>query len=391
MALSKQVIRSRNSSRNRRDLSNGITARVVSSLLAWFDAHARELPWRKTLDPYAIWVSEIMLQQTQVAAVIPYFGRWMKELCDVSALAGATEQQVLKLWEGLGYYSRVRNMQKAAQIIVEKHQGVFPNRFEDVFALPGIGRYTAGAITSIAFNQQNPVLDGNVIRVLCRLVGLKKDPRERTTNQHLWMLAQELVTQAAKLKCGATGVSNNSIRISGNCSRLNQALMELGALVCTPRNPTCEPCPATSLCRAKQLGQVAQIPNLGPRPETTKRRFVSFIISHNNRFLIQQRAGGTVNGGLWEFPNVECKEPIPLARLISNTFGVEPTAAEPFHTIQHSITRYRITLEAYRLHLKIRPRFATAESRWVAQGDLLRFPFPSAHRKLVELLVRAGR
>ncbi len=332
-----------------------------------------------------------MLQQTQVAAVIPYFGRWMNELPDLSALAGATEQQVLKLWEGLGYYSRARNLQKAARIVLEKHQGNFPTRFEDVLALPGIGRYTAGAVTSIAYNQPHPVLDGNVMRVLCRLFGLEKDPRASKTNQRLWMLTQELVTQAGTLKYGATGEPNNSIKISGNCSRLNQALMELGALVCTPRNPTCKPCPATTFCRARKLGKVEQIPRLKARPEATKRRFVCFVISHRDRFLIQQRADGTVNGGLWEFPNVECKESIPLARLISNTFGVEPTAAEPFHTIQHSITRYRITLEAYRLHFKTRPRYATAESRWVAQGDLLRFPFPSAHRKLVELLVGAGR
>ena len=168
---------------------------IVPLLLDWFAANARDLPWRRTRDPYAIWVSEIMLQQTQVKTVIPFWERWMRELPTIEAAAKAPSEKIHKLWEGLGYYTRVRNLQKAAQVIVEKHGGKFPENFDDVLALPGIGRYTAGAICSIAFNQPTPILDGNVIRVLTRIFGIAENPKEKKTNARLWQLAEELVTQ----------------------------------------------------------------------------------------------------------------------------------------------------------------------------------------------------
>src|SRR5271169_6599673 len=175
-------------------------ARLVPLLLNWFSANARDLPWRRTRDPYAIWVSEIMLQQTQVKTVIPYWKRWMRELPTIKAVAKAPSAKIHTLWEGLGYYTRVRNLQKAAQQIVEKHGGKFPQRFDDVLALPGIGRYTAGAICSIAFNQPTPILDGNVIRVLTRTFGIVENPKEKQTNARLWKLAEELV-QNSKPAC----------------------------------------------------------------------------------------------------------------------------------------------------------------------------------------------
>src|SRR5262245_131785 len=162
-------------------------------LLRWFSENARDLPWRRTRDPYAIWVSEIMLQQTQVKTVLPYWQRWMRELPSIRAVSRATPEKIHKLWEGLGYYTRVRNLQRAARIVLEKHDGIFPARFDDMLALPGIGRYTAGAICSIAFNQPTPILDGNVIRVLTRIFGISENPREKETNAHLWELADELV------------------------------------------------------------------------------------------------------------------------------------------------------------------------------------------------------
>ena len=171
---------------------------IVQRLLAWFARNARPLPWRRTHAPYAIWVSEVMLQQTQVKTVLPYWERWMRALPNLIALAKAKPQKLHKLWEGLGYYTRVRNMQRAAQIIIAQHWGRFPHDFEDVLALPGIGRYTAGAICSIAFNQPRPILDGNVIRVLTRLFGIAGNPRERSVNTRLWQLAEELVLQAAE-------------------------------------------------------------------------------------------------------------------------------------------------------------------------------------------------
>src|ERR1700761_3320382 len=198
---------------------------IVASLLHWFDKNARDLPWRRTRDPYAIWVSEIMLQQTQVKTVIPYWERWMRELPTIELLAKANPQKIHKLWEGLGYYTRVRNMQRAAQIIVNEQAGNFPDDFESILNLPGIGRYTAGAICSIAFNQPTPILDGNVMRVLTRVFGISENPRDKKANAQLWELAEQLVALAAPK------------RSEGGCSHLNQSLMELGALICTPREP----------------------------------------------------------------------------------------------------------------------------------------------------------
>ena len=174
--------------------------KLISALLDWFYTNARDLPWRRTRDPYAIWISEIMLQQTQVKTVIPFWNRWMKALPTIEAAAQAPSAKIHKLWEGLGYYTRVRNLQKAAQIIMERHGGKFPEKFEDVLALPGIGRYTAGAICSIAFNQPKPILDGNVIRVLTRLFGIAANPKEKVTNAQLWQLAEDLVGRAKNAK-----------------------------------------------------------------------------------------------------------------------------------------------------------------------------------------------
>ncbi len=227
-------------------------AAIVKNLLEWFSKDARDLPWRRTRDPYAIWVSEIMLQQTQVKTVLPYWERWMRRLPDVAALANAHADELHKLWEGLGYYTRVRNLQSAARVIVAQHGTQFPERFEAVLALPGIGRYTAGAICSIAFNQPTPLLDGNVMRVLTRLFGIAENPRAQPTNEFLWSLAGELVRRAE------TEAQPRA------CSALNQSLMELGALICTPRQPRCEICPVARLCLARRENRIGEIPN--PRP-----------------------------------------------------------------------------------------------------------------------------
>src|SRR6185295_14716870 len=183
---------------------NSKPGRLVPLILTWFSANARDLPWRRTRDPYAIWVSEIMLQQTQVKTVIPYWERWMRELPTIQSAAKASPAKLHKLWEGLGYYTRVRNLQKAAQQIIAEHEGTFPQTFDDILALPGIGRYTAGAIASIAFNQPHPILDGNVIRVLTRIFGIRENPREKKTNAKLWRIAHELVKAATKPEISGT-------------------------------------------------------------------------------------------------------------------------------------------------------------------------------------------
>jgi A/G-specific adenine glycosylase len=418
-------------------------SKLVVLLLNWFSANARDLPWRRTRDPYAIWVSEIMLQQTQVKTVIPYWKRWMQELPTVKAAADASPDKIHKLWEGLGYYTRVRNLQKTARQIVEKHDGKFPDNFDDVLALPGIGRYTAGAICSIAFNQPTPILDGNVIRVLTRVFGIAKNPREKKTNAQLWRLAEELVTHAkapstqikgrdSALRCpdaAAQRPYQNQVGRSQNysCSFLNQSLMELGALICTPRQPQCPVCPVKKLCVAFREDRVGELPNLGRRTAATARRFVAFVVERGGKFLVRQRPAGVVNAHLWEFPNVEiapnqrsspakrdesahysCKnsqsrltsaatvqEPDLEIIRAAKSLGIEPPTVQPFCTVKHSITRYRITLEAWRVFFggsnSVRPknfkmgRRGTPPSEtgvWLTPAQLQPLAFASAHKKL---------
>jgi A/G-specific adenine glycosylase len=346
-------------------------------MLDWFGLNARDLPWRRTRDPYAIWVSEIMLQQTQVKTVIPYWERWMRELPTIEALADAPSEHIHKLWEGLGYYTRVRNMQKAARVIVEQEAGRFPVKYDDVLALPGIGRYTAGAICSIAFNQPAPILDGNVIRVLSRLFGIRENVKEKETNARLWELARELVSCASRIASKKSEI--------GNCSALNQSLMELGATVCSPRQPQCSACPLATRCVARKLGLAEAIPNLGERNATMQRRYLACIVEHNGAVLVRQRPQGVVNAHLWEFPNVEV--PLKLStrgcrRRLESELGCALDHVIPLTTLKHTITRYRMTLQAFRGELNGRmPQPAAGE--WVAKEELVKLAFNSAHRRLL--------
>ncbi len=388
------------------EIRNPKSSRLVPALLGWFSANARDLPWRHTRDPYAIWVSEIMLQQTQVKTVIPYWERWMRELPTIEAVAKARSEKVHKLWEGLGYYTRARNLQMAAKQIMETHGGKFPHNFDNVLALPGIGRYTAGAICSIAFNQPTPILDGNVIRVLTRVFGIGDNPREKQTNARLWQMAEELVSHAKTQRTPRlkTFVSFAPLREEKSCSFLNQSLMELGALVCTPRNPQCQICPLIKLCVAFREGRVGELPNLGKSEAATARRFVAFVVDRNGLFLVRQRPAGVVNAHLWEFPNAESGDTKPdVKKIFKSIFGVEPPEVHLLCTVKHSITRYRITLEAFRVHLGARSsttpkHFGTRSARpseigvWLPPAKLDSLAFASAHRKVLgALITRSGR
>jgi A/G-specific adenine glycosylase len=361
-------------------------------LIRWFLVHARDMPWRRTRDPYAIWVSEIMLQQTQVKTVIAYYERWMRALPNLSALAEASSEQLHKLWEGLGYYTRVRNMHRAAQVIMAEHGGAFPRRYEEVLALPGIGRYTAGAMCSIALGQPAAILDGNVIRVLSRIYGVEGDTGGKEVNARLWSLAQDLVTAAdgMLLEKSADAESGSRLERLGNassCSLLNQSLMELGALVCTPQNPGCTVCPVRRDCRALETGRVDQLPTPRKRPEVTARRFLAFILEDRDCYLVRQRPANVVNGNLWEFPNVEANGADTPAKAARAAIGVLPSRVTRVQTIRHSITRYRIQLEVYRVRLKtekgIRLAAQDPKARWLNLQQLSELPFASAHRKIL--------
>jgi A/G-specific adenine glycosylase len=391
--------------------SKSKNSKLVAALLDWFAANARDLPWRRTRDPYAIWVSEIMLQQTQVKTVIPFWERWLRELPTIEAAATAPSAKIHKLWEGLGYYTRVRNLQKAAQQIANRRRDEFhespsknkvrnsrrssvrfPEKFEDILALPGIGRYTAGAICSIAFNQPRPILDGNVIRVLTRIFGIAENPKEKETNKLLWQIAEALVfrakaqsSQSRKLPAFAVFAP---LREKVACSFLNQSLMELGALVCTPKNPQCRICPVKKLCVAFKENRVDDLPNLGPREAATARRFLAFVIERDGKFLVQQRPAGVVNAQLWEFPNAEITRTKPDAKAVfKNLFGVEPATVHPLRTVKHSITRYRITLEAFAVQLASGPE--KSAGRWRTPAQMQSLAFTSAHRKVLQAS-RAG-
>jgi len=405
-------------------IQNSKLRKLVPLLLNWFAKNARDLPWRRTRDPYAIWVSEIMLQQTQVKTVIPYWERWMRELPTIESVAKAGKDKIHKLWEGLGYYTRARNLQKAAKQIMETHGGKFPENFDDVLALPGIGRYTAGAICSIAFNQPTPILDGNVIRVLTRIFGIGENPKDKKTSKRLWQLAEELAGRAVPSP-------PRRGRDTAPChSHLNQSLMELGALVCLPRTPRCETCPVQKLCVAFRENRVNELPNPGKREVATTRHFVAFVVEQKGHFLVRQRPAGVVNAHLWEFPNAEIgtrlSEPQhervrningeipatnairirrestdPRSKLPANTarqaLGFAPKGLRPFCTVKHSITRYRITLEAFRASLG-GTSYASPHSKqmksgarrarpseigiWKTPAQMRQLAFTAAHKKL---------
>jgi len=252
--------------------------RITPKIINWFQREARDMPWRQTLDPYGIWVSEIMLQQTQVKTVIPYWNRWMKRLPTIEKLAKSRESTILKLWEGLGYYTRVRNIQKAARQILQRHDGRFPNDSRAIQELSGIGRYTTGAIASIAFDLPEPILDGNVIRGLTRVFGIAGDSKSKVVNERLWNLSSKLVS---KTKPGAKITNKAPLIFSGERSLLNQGLMELGATVCTPIGPSCGSCPLNRECIARNEGRIDQFPETAKRQQAAQRSFVTIALRQN--------------------------------------------------------------------------------------------------------------
>jgi A/G-specific adenine glycosylase len=340
-------------------------SRFASQLVAWFHGNKRDLPWRRTRDPYAIWVSEIMLQQTQVKTVIPYWECWMREMPTIDALAKAKPDRVLKLWEGLGYYSRARNLQKAAQQIVEKSGGQFPNAFEEILELPGIGRYTAGAIGSIAFGLSTPIVDGNVVRVLARYLGLRGDPKSRETSAVLWESAAKLVQAAYDF---------------GACGDLNEALMELGATICLPKNPQCEACPVRQKCFARKNGQTATLPEVVPRAPGEIRIFRAALIRVGEKILLRQRPTNVVNARFWELPNIEAKGESPaesFQRLLERPISNMKRLCE----VKHTIMRFRITLEIFEIEGKSFP-----DCKRLDVSDLRSIPVVSAHRRALAKL-----
>jgi A/G-specific adenine glycosylase len=359
------------------DLPGFVVAELRRSLLNWYTESGRKLPWRASRDPYRIWISEIMLQQTQVKTVLPYYDRWLTQFPDIQTLAAADQQQVLKAWQGLGYYARARNLHRAAQEIVQKYNGVFPTELETVLALPGIGRSTAGGILSAAFSQPVAILDGNVKRVLARLIALTIPPAKAISQ--LWQLSETLLdpTQSRDF---------------------NQALMDLGATVCTPRNPACLLCPWQNHCQAYHSGIQAELPMSEIRtPIPHKQIGVAVIWNDRNEILIDRRRQDGLLGGLWEFPGgkIEPEETVEacIVREIREELGIEITVGDRLVTVDHTYSHFHVTLCVHHCqYVSGEPQpIECDEVRWVTLAEIEQYPFPKANVQIIEALKAAKR
>ncbi|MGB3669737.1 MAG: A/G-specific adenine glycosylase [Phormidesmis sp.] len=339
------------------------------SLLSWYASQGRELPWRQTRDPYAIWVSEIMLQQTQVKTVIPYYERWLQALPTVADLAAADQQTVLKLWEGLGYYARARNLHQAAQQVVADFNGQFPQDFESAIALKGIGRTTAGGILSAAFNLPVAILDGNVKRVLARLVALPVVPRKALSP--LWEISEQVLDPK-------------------HPRDFNQAMMDLGATLCTRHNPACLLCPWQRQCAAYNQNAVSRFPMTESRqPLPHKHIGVAVILDEQGLILIDRRKQEGLLGGLWEFPGgkIEPGEAVEdcVRREIQEELGIEIEVGDRLITIEHAYTHFKVTLNVFICkHLSGEPQLIECdEVKWVTLDEIDQYPFPKANSQII--------
>lgn len=331
-------------------------------LLQWYDRNKRDLPWRGIHDPYATFVSEMMLQQTQVKTVIPYYHRFLKELPDWKSLARAREEKVLKLWEGLGYYRRARNLQAAAQMVVGEYGGKLPDTMEEITKLPGVGPYSAGAVLSIGFEKPHPVVDGNVIRVFSRLFLLRGNLKTGEGHQKVWELARHLIPQDRP-------------------GDFNQAVMELGATLCFSDNPQCLLCPLLSQCQASQKGLQNELPEMPKAQETVEIRMAAFLIREKNRVLVKKRSQAEKwLKGMWEFPSAEGKT-FEEARAKLDKELKTKSGSRPSLEVRHQITHHKVRLRLFPSPVPKNPRLSK-DFKWVTAKELVRLPFASAQNKL---------
>ena len=343
------------------------------AVLRWFKQHGRhDLPWQVDRDPYRIWVSEIMLQQTQVVTVIPFFNRFLKRFPDVRTLAKARVDTVLHHWAGLGYYARARNLHRAAKIIQREHAGIFPVCFDDVLALPGIGKSTAGAILSLAFHQSHPILDGNVRRVLTRFYAISGDVSSVMGQEKLWSLIQHLVPSKG-----------------GSAAAFNQAMMDIGATVCVRKNPKCLICPIRRHCKASALGSADSFPT--PRKSRTRpRRMITMVIlcDPRGRVLLERRPSTGVWGGLWSFP--ECGPDSDIEKWCESALGVNPTLRRALPIVEHGFTHFILEIHPVLLTVSARDsdKLRSSNRAWVKTGAVGKKGLPIPVKNILNRIVR---
>lgn len=344
---------------------------IRNRLLRWYEKNKRNLPWRNTHNPYHILISEMMLQQTQISRAKDYYEQFIAAFPDIDTLARSDLSTVLKVWEGLGYYARARNLHSAAQRIANHRHGRFPQTYEELITLPGIGPYTAAAVMSIAYDEPYPVLDGNVTRVLCRMFGIDTEPKEKRTKHELSRIASGLLPRR---RVGA----------------FNQALMELGSLVCRPKDPQCPDCCLRSLCYARTLSDPTKLPVKGTKPPIPHLDVTAGFIWKGQKVLLAQRHAQGMLGGLWEFPGgkKESNETLQecLRREIQEELGIEIKVKEPIASIKHAFTHFRMTLHGFHCRYiggKVQS-LGCADWKWIFPFEVSKFALPRADSKLFE-------
>lgn len=348
---------------------------AIPTLLKWYRKNHRSLPWRETRDPFFIWISEIMLQQTQVETVKPYYERFLSAFPNIHALATADEQQVLKLWEGLGYYSRARNLHASAKEIVFNRQGIFPNNFQDLQTLKGLGLYTSAAIASISFLESVPVVDGNVLRVVSRVFELTEDISKEKTKQKVFSLLSEFIPHK-------------------NPDEFNQAMMEVGAVICRPSNPKCNECPLVSVCLGFKNKTQLNFPvkkMASPKPH---KEIAVGIIYKNGKILIAKRRNDQMLGGMWEFPGgkKEVGENLSetLIREIKEEVNIKVKNINLLCEVDHAFTHFTIRIYAYFCEWASGTAKALSGSdiRWISPDDFDLYPFPKANKIIIKRLMQ---
>ncbi len=358
----------------RYDNVDEVAEAVRNRLLPWFAVHQRQMPWRTRRTPYRVWISELMLQQTRVDQATPYFNRFMRRFPTLKALAGASQEEVLKLWEGLGYYSRARNLHKAAQIIAADFKGRFPRDPAAIRSLPGIGDYTAAAIGSLAYNLDMAVVDGNVVRVLSRLFAFAGDTRLQASRAELQQMADRLLVQ-------------------GQAGNYNEAMMELGATLCLPRKPRCDDCPLVETCSGFRSGDPARFP-AKPPPKKLPHIVVGagVVTNRKGEVLIAQRRDQDMLGGLWEFPGgkQEPGETIRecIVRELKEELGIVVETGEFLATVRHTYSHFSMEMHTYFARIRSgRPRSLHCKDyRWICIAQLRDFPYSKADLKIIEAL-----